>query len=194
VVSGFFVFFAGGNTVSNDNIDISIIGNNFTTGGEELPLIIGITNRNSLPLDLVDLVIEYPKGGDTDLSMGTERSRLSLGTIPAGSVRNENVKIILYGQEKSIRPIKISLEYRVEGSNAIFVKEKPYEVTINSTPINLFVDAPNTISPNQDINFNIKVALNSTRVASYTKHTTKTAPSGCFCILARGSYYPRQSV
>jgi hypothetical protein len=161
-----FVFFAGGNTVSNDNIDISIIGNNFTTGGEELPLIIGITNRNSLPLDLVDLVIEYPKGGDTDLSMGTERSRLSLGTIPAGSVRNENVKIILYGQEKSIRPIKISLEYRVEGSNAIFVKEKPYEVTINSTPINLFVDAPTTISPNQDINFNIKVALNSTKVAS----------------------------
>ena len=42
-----YVFFAGGNTVSNDNIDISILGNNFTAGGQELPLIVGIVNRNN---------------------------------------------------------------------------------------------------------------------------------------------------
>ena len=40
----FYVFFAGGNTVSNNNIDISILGNNFTAGGEEFSLIIGIVN------------------------------------------------------------------------------------------------------------------------------------------------------
>ena len=33
-----YVFFAGGNTVSNNNIDISILGNNFTAGGDELSL------------------------------------------------------------------------------------------------------------------------------------------------------------
>src|SRR3989338_11470740 len=154
-----YVFFAGGNTVSNDNIDISILGNNFTAGGEELSFIVGITNKNNSPLDLVDLVMEYPKsspGAGTDLSTGTERYRLSLGTIPAGAVRNENLKVVLFGEQGSVRPIKISLEYRVEGSNAIFVKEKSYEVTISSTPINLSVDAPLTISPNQDITLNTK--------------------------------------
>ncbi|TSC78068.1 MAG: Uncharacterized protein G01um101424_202 [Parcubacteria group bacterium Gr01-1014_24] len=164
-----YVFWAGGNTVSNDNIDISILGNNFTAGGEELSLIVGITNRNNSPLDLVDLVLEYPKsssGSEADLSAGTERNRLSLGTIPAGAVRNENLKIVLFGEQGSRRPIKISLEYRVEGSNAIFVKEKPYEVTISSTPINLSVDAPLTISPNQDITLNIKMTLNATKPAS----------------------------
>jgi hypothetical protein len=164
-----YVFLAGGNTVSNDNIDISILGNNFVAGGEELSLVVGITNRNSSALDLVDLVMEYPKSSSisqTDLSAGTERFRESLGTIPAGAVRNENLKVVLFGEQGSVRPIKISLEYRVEGSNAIFVKEKSYEVTINSTPLNLSVDAPDTISPNQDITLNVKTTLNATKPAT----------------------------
>ncbi|MDO8659992.1 MAG: hypothetical protein Q7K54_05350 [Candidatus Parcubacteria bacterium] len=164
-----YVFFAGGNTVSNDNIDISILGNNFIAGGEELSFVVGITNRNSSALDLVDLVMEYPKSSSVDqndLSAGTERFRESLGVIPAGVVRNENLKVVLFGEQGSVRPIKISLEYRVEGSNAIFVKEKSYEVTINSTPLNLTVDAPDTISPNQDITLKIKTTLNATKPAS----------------------------
>ncbi len=160
-----YVFFVGGNTVSNDNIDISILGNNFTAGGEELPLIVGITNKNSSSLDLVDLVVEYPKGSTTDLSSDTERFRESLGTIPAGAVRNKNFKVVLFGEQGSVRLIKISIEYRVAGSNAIFVKDKSYEVTVSSTPINLVVDAPLSISPNQDITLNVKATLNATKPA-----------------------------
>jgi hypothetical protein len=158
-----FVFFAGSNTVSNDNIDISVLGNNFTAGGETLDLVVGITNKNSSPLDLVDLVVEYPKGGEEDSLTDTERLRQSLGTIPAGAVRNENVKLVLFGEQGSVRPIRITLEYRVAGSNAIFVKEKLYNVNINSTPINLSVDAPSSVSPNQTVNLNIKASLNATK-------------------------------
>lgn len=160
-----YVFFAGGNTVSNDNIDISIQGNNFTAGGEELPLVIGITNKNNVSLDLVDLVAEYPKGGATNLSTDTERLRISLGTIPSGAVRNENLKVVLFGEQGSVRPVKISIEYRVAGSNAIFVKDKTFEINITSTPINLSVDAPVTITPNQEVVLNVKETLNATKEA-----------------------------
>lgn len=160
-----YVFFAGSNTVSNDNIEISIQGNNFTAGGEELDLIVSITNKNSSALDLVDLVVEYPKGGATDPLADTERLRQSLGTIPAGAVRNENLKLVLFGEQGTIRPVKVILEYRVSGSNAIFVKEKLYNVNINSTPINLSVDAPFSVSPNQSITLGIKTTLNATRPA-----------------------------
>lgn len=163
---GSYIFFAGGNTVSNENIDISIVGNNFTAGGEELPLVVGITNRNSSALDLVDLVMEYPKGSGEDLSSDTGHFRQSLGTIPAGAVRNENLKVVLFGEQGSFRPIKISIEYRVAGSNAIFVKEKMHQVTLSSTPINLSVEAPVVISPNQDIALKIKAVLNATKPAS----------------------------
>ncbi|MES2315468.1 MAG: hypothetical protein V4486_01900 [Patescibacteria group bacterium] len=160
-----YMFFVSGNTVSNDNIDISILGNAFTAGGEELPLQISVTNKNTSPLQLVDLVVEYPKSSETLSGSDTERIRESLGTIDAGAIRNENIKVVLFGEQGTVRPIKVSIEYRVEGSNAIFVKEKSYDVNINSTPINLSVDAPETASSNDEISFNIKAALNATRPA-----------------------------
>jgi len=161
-----YIFLAGGNTVSNNNIDISVLGNSFTAGGEELPLIIGITNKNSSALELVDLVVEYPKSSVGNLSSETERIRESLGIIPAGSVRNENISVILFGEQGSIRPIKISIEYRVEGSNAIFIKEKLFDITINSTPINLSISAPTEANSNQEIVLDIIATLNSTKAVS----------------------------
>ncbi len=162
---GGYMFFLGGNIVSNDNIEMEVLGNTFVAGGEELPLQIIITNRNNSALESVDLVLEYPKSSDGSLG-DTERSRTSLGTIPPGTVRNENIKIVLFGEQGSVRPIKMTLEYRVEGSNAIFIKEKIYEVNINSTPIDIVVSAPTTISPNQDMNLDIRSTLNSTEVIS----------------------------
>ena len=161
-----YMFLGGGNTVSNENIDISILGNAFTAGGEELPLQIEIINKNNSPLELADLLVEYPKGSSVDLSQDAERLRSSLGTIPAGGVRNENVKVVLFGEQGSIKPLKISLEYRIQGSNAIFVKEKPYEVSISSAPINLSIEAPTEASPNQDVVLNVKSILNATKAAS----------------------------
>lgn len=158
-----YQFFFGGNTVSNENITISIFGNTFTDGGEDLPLQIQIVNKNNTNLDLVDLVVEYPKSSVGDLTEGTERLRESIGTIPAGGIHNENVNVILYGEQGSIRPVRVAIEYRVEGSNAIFVKEKMYEVTINTTPVNLSLDAPTEITPNQDLTLALKTSLNSTR-------------------------------
>lgn len=161
-----YMFFAGGNTVSNDNIDISVLGNAFTAGGEELALQIEIVNKNNSALELADLVVEYPKSSAVGSVNDTERLRSSLGTISAGEIRNENLKVTLFGEQGSTRDIKISLEYRVAGSNAIFVKEKMYQVTISSAPINLLVDAPDDVSPNQDVVLNIKAILNATKLVS----------------------------
>lgn len=162
----FFTFFVGKNDVSNENIEIAVLGNTFTGGGEELPLIIEITNKNSAALELADLVIEYPKGSTLNSTGDIERLRQSLGVIPAGSIKNENMKVVLFGERGSIHEIKISLEYRLEGSNAIFVKDKLYKVTINSTPINLSVDAPTEITPNQDLTIIVKATLNDTKPSS----------------------------
>lgn len=158
-----FNFFIKGNDVSNENIEIAVFGNTFTGGGEELPLIVEITNKNTLPLELADLVIEYPKGSAVD-NTGEEIARLrqSLGVVKAGEVKTENIKVSLFGETGSIHQIKIALEYRLEGSNAIFVKDKLYEVTINSTPVNLTIDAPIDTTPLQEFSLKIKATLNET--------------------------------
>ncbi len=161
-----YMFFAGGNTVSNSNIDIAVLGSTFTAGGEELPLQIEITNKNNAALELADLLVEYPKSSSGDLTGETEHLRESLGSIPSGGIKNDNIKVTLFGEQGSVRPIKISLEYRVAGSNAIFVKDKLYEVTVSSAPIDLSIDAPVEASPNQEVTLNVKATLNATKAAS----------------------------
>lgn len=157
-----YTFFGNSRDISNENIDISIFGNKFTKGGEELPLIIKITNKNTIPLELVDLVVEYPRGGEDASSLELDRQRISLETIPSGGVREREIKVILYGKQGSVHNLKVSIEYRLSTSTAIFVKDASYQVVINSTPIDLFVDGPSEISPNQDVVLNIKTGFNST--------------------------------
>jgi hypothetical protein len=161
-----YTYFFKGNRVSNENIVISILGNTFTSGGEELPLQIEIANKNTSALELADVIVEYPKGTTDGVVLEKERVRTSIGTIPSGGVKSENFKIILFGEQGSIQEVKVSLEYRIEGSNSIFIKDKLYNVTINSTPIDITVDAPFEATPNQDINLNVKAVLNASRPAS----------------------------
>lgn len=159
VLFGLFMFFGESNTVSADNIDITILGNAFASGGEELPLQVQITNRNNVALEATDLLIEYQKGS----SLGEEvyRNRIGVGDISAGEIIKELVNVTLFGQQGTTRDINITLEYRVPGSNAIFVKNKIYTVNISSAPVNLIVEGPENIGSNQNISFSIKSGLNT---------------------------------
>jgi hypothetical protein len=163
---GAYVFFGNSNSVSNDNINISVQSNAFTAGGEDYPLLVEIANKNNSPLELVDLVIDYPKSSEDTSAQDSNHVRISLGTIPAGGVKDENVKLVLFGEQGSTNQINISIEYRVEGSNSIFVKSAIYNVSINSTPMDLSVDAPTQVISNQDMKFNVKATLNSTKTMS----------------------------
>jgi hypothetical protein len=159
VVFGLYMFFGESNTVSANNIDISVQGNAFTSGGEDLPLQIQISNRNSVALEATDLRIEYQKGAGT--SEGVYRERVGLGNISAGSVTRELVNVVVFGQQGTTRDILIALEYRVPGSNAIFVKERVYTVNISSAPVNLVVSGPTNSGSNQNVSFSVKTNLNT---------------------------------
>ncbi|MDQ3245079.1 MAG: DUF11 domain-containing protein [bacterium] len=163
IIYASYVFFLGGSSVSNNNIDIAVLGKTFTSGGAELPLVVEITNRNNSDLELVDLIIEYPTGVSHKIGEETERIRISIGTIKSGAIHNENIKLVLFGEQGSVNKVKISLEYRIASSNSIFFKEKDFEVTIDSAPINLLFNMPNEISPNQDLKLDIKATLNANK-------------------------------
>jgi hypothetical protein len=159
ILFGLFMFFGESNTVSADNIDITILGNAFASGGEELPLQVQITNRNNVALEATDLLIEYQRGA----SLGEEvfRNRIGIGDISSGEIIKELVNVTLFGQQGTTRDINITLEYRVPGSNAIFVKNKIYTVNISSAPVNLIIDGPENVGSNQDVSFTIKSGLNT---------------------------------
>lgn len=160
---GFFFYKYSNNdsSVSSEKIDIVVIGNSFTKGGEDLPLQIEITNNNNSSLELANLLIEYPKGADDNIVDVVRLPKDSIGTIKPGESAIRNIKVKLFGGEKSIRNIKVSLEYHPEGSNAIFIKDKYYPVTISLSPLSLNADIPTSTTSNQVFSFKITSTLNT---------------------------------
>ncbi|MEK7586057.1 MAG: hypothetical protein AAB477_02395 [Patescibacteria group bacterium] len=156
-----YMFLNGGVSVSSDNIDITVLGNAFTKGGEELPLQVEIVNNNNANLELADLIVEYPRGASDNTTDMIRLPRDTIGVIKKGSRVTRNIKVKLFGEEKSIRNVKITLEYHPEGSNAIFSKDKEYPVTISSAPLSLVIDAPETATSDQDISFKVTASLNT---------------------------------
>ena len=157
----FFAFRGGANTVSGENIDIAILGNSFVEGGEPLLLEVEVTNRNSADLELADLLVEYPKGSVGDSSGDMVRIRTSLGTIGSGESASEVVEVVLFGEQGVTRNVRARIEYRVENSNAIFMKEKLFPVTISSAPLEVRLEGPREASSNQEITLVAKVSLNT---------------------------------
>jgi len=156
-----YMFYGKNLSVSNDNIDITVLGNAFTKGGDELPLQVEITNRNNASLELANLIVSYPRGASNDANDLVRIPRDSIGTIKPGATVTRNIKVSLFGEEKSTRNIKVSLEYHPPGSNAIFTKEKEYTVVISSAPLSLNIDAPTEATSDQEVSIKITASLNT---------------------------------
>lgn len=155
---------SGGNTISGGNITMSVTGPFTIGGGEVLPLQVGITNTNSVPIKAATLIVEYPDGTQSAIEDGGELfiERLALETIGSGETLNIPLRALVFGEENSEKTITASIEYRVEGSNATFFKEAtPLRFKISSAPAVLSVDSVKKISSGQETSIELKITSNA---------------------------------
>ncbi|MBT3730054.1 hypothetical protein HOG29_01730 [bacterium] len=164
-ISAFFVF-GGSNVVSSQNIDIEIQGPTTISGGEELSLQIAVTNKNNVAIKLADLLIEYPDGtrSASNISKALPRYRETIGTVAQGEIIQKTVKAILLGSEDTQQKVKVTVEYRIDGSNAIFFTEKIYDVTLVSAPLSLAVSNINEVTSGQEVEFDVEITSNSNTI------------------------------
>ncbi|MDD5050914.1 MAG: hypothetical protein PHV93_04250 [Candidatus Pacebacteria bacterium] len=160
---GLFMYYFGGNTVSSENISISVLGPVSVGGGEALPLDVTIQNRNKSPLESASLVITYPDGtkSSKDLSVSLPRERDDIGNLASGDISHFRISPVLFGEEGATEAIKFSLEYRIRDSNGLFNKDFTYNVGITSTPVTLTVDSLKEINSGQDIEITLTLVSNS---------------------------------
>lgn len=158
-----FVFTRGINMISSKNVDIKVVGPLSVGGGQEVSFDVNIINNNNVDLNSAALIIKYPEGTRlvSDLSKELTQDRFSVGTIKTGQSYNQNIKVVFFGEKEDIKQIKISLEYRVENSSALFQKEKNHEISISSAPVIITSTYPKEVNSNQDIVFSVEVASNS---------------------------------
>lgn len=165
VVAGLFaayLFFSGTNTVSTRNVTIAIDGPTEIRAGDTLPLQVVITNRNSVPMELVDLVVEFPKGtrSEADVTVELPRIRESLGTIDSGESVNRTIRAVVFGQSGATLDIDVSVEYRVPSSNAIFVSEGSYTLPISQSPASITVESLKETVSGQETALTVTVSSN----------------------------------
>ncbi len=158
----------GRNAVSNDNIALDVSAKTFVDGGEDIDYTIALTNGNSVPLELVDLVIEYTTSTPVAGVVPQKESiRKSIGTVLPRQRLIESFDISLFGEEGEERDILARLEYRVPESTSIFTKETSFRVGIRSAPLIIDITAPDRIVHNQTITYTLNVRSNAlTRIAN----------------------------
>ena len=155
-----FVILRGANVVSSRNIAILVDGPVSVKAGEEVSFTIAIENKNNVALEFSDLLIEFPQGTRVGKSLEEElaRFRKSLGTIPARDTVEETVDAVFFGQEGDDKEIAITLEYRAQGSNAIFVADKKYQVHVSESPFVVVASAPEEVSAKQEFVFTVELS------------------------------------
>jgi hypothetical protein len=164
LLSGSFLLF-GKNEISGKNIDIEVNGPSVVGGGEELDFQVTISNKNAVTIESATLIVEYPYGTQSAEEGGKEltRDRKPLAPLKPGEVTNIPLSARVFGEENEEKKVLISMEYRVEGSNATFYKEvdPPYRFTISSSPIVLSVEQVSKSASGQDVEFEVTVTSNS---------------------------------
>lgn len=158
-----FIFFGGVNMISSNNLDVEVLAPTSVSSGEELSVGLSIINGNRTDLEDVKLYVDYPIGmfSTTDESKQLTHDEISLGVIKKGESSDQNIRGVLFGEKDTVKTINFRIEYKVKGSNAVFSKEKNYDVVIGSSPLLLDVKFPKEINSGQDITLTIDVTSNS---------------------------------
>lgn len=156
-------FGQGANSVSADNIEMSVNGPVSVKGGEPLDLQLMVTNNNAVALEFVDLTVEFPEGSrdPKDQTKELTRRRESIGTIAPGESVSKIIEGVLLGEDNAQKEILFKLDYRFGGSNIIAVKSKPYQVTLSSSPVSIALSAPSEVTSNQDVQLVITTTSNA---------------------------------
>ncbi len=162
---GYYFFFGAGNarTASSGNIDISISGPLQVQSGSPTQMQITVVNRNRAALEGAELLVKFPNGTRSvnDLASPLKELRETLGDVEPGGRRQGTVSAVFAGQEGERVTIKVELEYRLQGSSALFVASSDYQIVFSSSPIAISVDANTETISGQPIEFRVSVASNA---------------------------------
>ncbi len=161
--SSLYLFF-GGNQISGRNIALVISGPNTVAGGDRLQFQVDVTNNNAVAIEGATLIINYPPGTQSveDTPRDLFEERIPLETIVAGELRTIPLQAVIFGEENQAKEVKVSIDYRVTGSNGTFFKEAdPLAFTVNSSPLSLRVESVEKVSSGQEFELKLVVTSNA---------------------------------
>ena len=161
-VAAYFLVFGGG-AISTDHVDITVAPSIALRSGDTATLLVTVTNNNPTAITNTALSIAFPDTARSadDPRVSYPRYEDTLGDIPAGGSVTRTVRTVLSGSAGEVITLPLKLEYKTEGSNAVFVKEATHEVTVTSSPLSVQVSVPAQVSGGEEIAMRVTVHSDS---------------------------------
>ncbi len=164
LIVAFFLVVQGGRSVSNERVKITIENPPTSiAGGDTVSLFLVIKNENPATLTDARLLVDFPDGtysADKD-PQPLSHEAVAIGTIGPGESVKRTVRATLFGEANQGITIPMTLEYRTEGSNAVFEKKESFDFTIGTSPVSVNVDALSEVSSGQEMTFDITIRSNA---------------------------------
>ncbi|MFH1170494.1 MAG: hypothetical protein V1704_02955 [Candidatus Vogelbacteria bacterium] len=158
-----YTLYRGNNVISPANVELLLDGPKTIKAGELLNLQALVVNKNTTPLNSADLIVEFASGTRSPLDITKElpRTRIPLETIKPGATVNQTIKAFVFGEKDVEQTIKVSIEYRIADSNAIFDKVSLFHYQISSSPVTLNLTLPAEINSGQAITLDLELMSTS---------------------------------
>jgi hypothetical protein len=163
-----YLFLSNSRTVSTDNIGVAIQGPTTVAGGDTVPLSITITNRNPVAITNASITIDFPAGTRSADNVLTPYPRYTenLGTLAPGQSVQRSVKAVVFGSGGQAVTLPVTLSYGTSGSNATFIKQSSYGLTISTAPLSVSVDTLAETVSGKPLTLEVTVRSNATAAVS----------------------------
>lgn len=177
--AGLFVvsLFTGRARLTDENVQLSVSTKTFADSGEEVNAQVSIVNHNTTAMEFAKLVFTYPLGTTRDPNAMKEISQ-DLGTIGPGETFQKVFPVQLYGEQGVEKELSVMIEYRLQGSNAIFEKTNSAKLTLRSSIATLVADAPETLLSGQELPIQLTVSGNTSAMVKGAM-VVGEYPDGC---------------
>lgn len=161
IVAVLFLFF-GTRSVSTDRVDVSIDGPATIASGDAVQFVVTVENRNPAPIGNTLLTVEYPPGTRSADNPEEELVRYSdtVGDVQPGEKVTRTARAVISGAANTVVTVPVTLEYRIEGSNATFQKKEEHSFTITNSPVSLSVQTLGESASGQPITLVMSVRAN----------------------------------
>jgi hypothetical protein len=158
-----FLVFHGTRSFSSDRVVIQAQSAASIASGDTVSIVITVHNGNPTPLNNATLFASLPAGTRTGDGTDAPLPQYSdvLGSVPAGGDATRTVQIKLFGTQGQSLTIPIRVEYHTDNSNALFVSQKDYSVTVSTSPISVQVQTLSQTASGQPLTLTVIVRSNA---------------------------------
>lgn len=162
-IAAILLLFLGGRSVSPDQVMVTVSGPVTMASGDTVSLLIGVQNNNPTGITNTSLTVELPEGARNPDSVSEPLARYTdtLGDMAPGARAERTVRAAIYGTESQIITVPVRLEYSSVGSNATFVKEEEWTITITTSPVTMTVTSLKQTASGQPLTVVVAVRSNA---------------------------------